>query len=55
MSWGDCLQENLEPAAKAKDGKGSHLEFLSKWTGLDNCCEERGHMTPGGREGSGSI
>ena len=25
------------------------------WTGLDGCCEERGHVAPGGREGSGSI
>ena len=25
------------------------------WTGLDDCCEERGHVAPGGREGSGST
>ena len=40
--------------AKAKDGSGSHSELLSKMDGMDDCCEERGRMAPGGREGSGS-
>ena len=25
------------------------------WTGLDDCCEERGNAAPRGREGSGST
>ena len=60
-SWVDCLQKHLEAfGAVPRKGKGR------KWvafgvvvkdgsTGLDDCCEERGQVAPGGREGSESI
>ena len=52
------LEKNSRPSgrsrAKAKDGNRLHSELLSRWTGLDKGCEERGHVAPGGREGSGS-
>ena len=55
----NCLQKTLRPPgrsrAKAKDGSGSHSNYCQGWTGLDDCCEERGQMAPGGREGSGST
>ena len=53
-SWVDCLQKNLEAfgAVPRKEGKGR--KWVG-WTGLDDCCEERGQVAPGGREGCGST
>ena len=60
--WVDCLQKNSTPSgrslAKTKYGNRSHsvgVVVRIRWTGLDECCNERGHVASGGREGSGST
>ena len=41
--------------AKAKDGNGSHPDLLSRTDGIGLLFDERGHVAPRGREGSGST
>ena len=60
-SWVDCLQKNLG-ASGAVPRKGKGMKEVGRiqsccqgWTGLDDCCEERGQVAPGGREGSEST
>ena len=59
-SWVGCLQKNLEALGEVPcKGKMTEVGRIRSccqgWTGLDDCCEERGHVTPGGREWSGST
>ena len=59
-SWVDCLQKHLEAfGAVPRKGKGRKWVAFGVccqgWTGLDDCCEERGQVAPGGREKSGST
>ena len=56
----DCLQKNLRglrggPAQRQRTEVGRIRSCCQGWTGLDDCCEERGQVAPGGREGSGST
>ena len=43
------------PAQRQKTEVGRIRSCSQGWTGLDDCCEERGHVAPGGRERSGST
>ena len=43
------------PAQSQRTEVGRIRSCCQGWTGLDNCCEERGQVAPGGREGSGST
>ena len=40
-------------ALRQRTGVGRIRSCCQGWTRLDDCCEERGHVAPGGREGSG--
>ena len=56
---GAASRKNSRPSgrsrAKVKDESGRIRSCCQGWTGLDDCCEERGRVAPGGREGSGST
>ena len=58
-SWVDCLQKNLEAfGAVSRKGKGRKWVIRSccqGWTGLDDCCEKRGHVTPGVERGAEDL
>ena len=43
------------PAQRQRTEVGRIRSCCQGWTGLVDCCEERGHVTPGGRQGSGST
>ena len=43
------------PAQRQMTEVGRIRSCCQGWTGLDDCCEERGQVAPGGREGSGST
>ena len=43
------------PAQRKRTEMGRIRSCCQRWTGLDDCCEELGHVVPGGREGSGNI
>ena len=43
------------PAQRQRTEVGRIWSCCQGWTGLDDCCEERGQVAPGGREGSGST
>ena len=43
------------PAQRQRTEVGRIRSCCQGWTGLDDCCEERGQVAPGGREGSGST
>ena len=43
------------PAQRQKTVVGRIRSCCQGWMGLDDCCEERGHVAPRGREGSGST
>ena len=43
------------PAQKQRTEVGRIRSCCQGWTGLVDCCEERGQVAPGGREGSGST
>ena len=43
------------PAQRQRTEVGRIRGCCQGWTGLDECCEERRHVAPGGREGSGST
>ena len=53
-SWVDCLQKNLEafgasrakPAQRQRTEVGRIRSCCQGWTGLDDCCEERGQVAP---------
>ena len=54
-SWVDCLRENPE-AFGAVPCKGEGRKWVAFGVVVkDGCCEERGQVSPGGREGSGST
>ena len=59
-SWGDCLQKKIrglhgDPAQRLRTEMGRIRSCCQGWTGSDDCCEERGHVAPGGRERSGNT
>ena len=59
-SWLDCLPGKSRglrggPVQKQRTEVGRVRSCCQGWTGLDDCCEERGQVAPGGREGSGST
>ena len=43
------------PAQRQRTEVGRIRNCCQGWTGLDDCCEERGQVAPGGREWSGST
>ena len=43
------------PAQRQRTEVGRIRSCCQGWTGLDDCCEERGQVAPGGREGSEST
>ena len=43
------------PAQRQRTEVGRIRSCCHGWTGLDDCCEERGQVAPGGREESGST
>ena len=43
------------PAQRQRTEVGRIRSCCQGWTGLDDYCEERGQVAPGGREGSGST
>ena len=43
------------PAQRQRTEVGRIRSCCQGWTGLDDSCEERGRVAPGGREGSGST
>ena len=43
------------PPQRQRTEVGRTRSCCQGWTGLDDCCEERGQVAPGGREGSGST
>ena len=65
MSWtGDVLgglptkrSQGLlgNPAHRHRSEVGRIQHCCQGWTVLDGCCKERGHVIPGGREGSGNT
>ena len=59
MSWVDCLQNNRGlrhgPAQRQRTKVNRIWCCFQRWTGLDDCCEEREHVAPGGREESRST
>ncbi|CAN0222737.1 unnamed protein product, partial [Ascophyllum nodosum] len=44
-----------DPVQRQRTEVGRIRSCCQGWTGLDDCCEERGHVAPGGRERSGST
>ena len=43
------------PAQRQRAEVGRSRSCCQGWTGLDDCCEERGQVARGGREGSGGT
>ena len=43
------------PARRQRTEVGRIRSCCQEWTELDDCCEDRGQVAPGGREGSGST
>ena len=44
-----------DPVQRQRTEMGRIRSCCQGWTGLDDCCEERGHVAPGGLEGSGNT